>query len=76
MFKVMYVHVDVVRWDKVLKYVGVVISLTPYPSEVPRGARLSTSHERAPPPPECVEVVRLGCGGPRERQGPREGDKQ
>ena len=30
----------------------------PHPSSIPRGAYLSTSHERAPPP-ECVEVVRL-----------------
>ena len=32
MFKVMCVHVGVARWGGVFKYVGVVISLTPYPS--------------------------------------------
>ena len=58
--KVVYVHVGVVRWGEVFKYVGVVSSgcgLIPYPPRMCGGGKTS-------------------CGGPGERQGPREGDKQ
>ena len=63
MFKVVHGLVGVVIWGGVFTYLGVVSrgsGLIPYPSSPSLLSKcLSTSQERAPPPPKCVDVVRL-----------------